>query len=145
MFPKTAFGLFMSKERYQTQQQLLDVVRHFRADGFPLDTIVQDWQYWGGEKDGVWDGKWSGMVWDRERFPDPAAMTRELHGPLHTRLMVSIWPSVGNDTALARDLDVLFGSGRALEEVRRLALDEGAPLEARKAALRTFRRAAPRA
>ena len=105
MFPKSAFGLFMSKERYQTQQQLLDVVRHFRADGFPLDTIVQDWQYWGGEKDGVWDGKWSGMVWDRERFPDPAAMTRELHGPLHARLMVSIWPSVGNDTALARELD----------------------------------------
>ena len=105
MFPKAAFGLFMSKERYTTQQQLLDVVRRFRAERFPLDYIVQDWQYWGGEKDGVWDGKWSGMVWDRERFPDPAAMTRELHGPLHAKLMVSIWPSVGNDTALAQELD----------------------------------------
>jgi alpha-D-xyloside xylohydrolase len=105
MFPKTAFGLFMSKERYQTQQQLLDVVQRFRADHFPLDTIVQDWQYWGGVKDGVWDGQWSGMVWDRERFPDPAALTRELHHKLHTQLMVSIWPSVGNDTALARELD----------------------------------------
>jgi len=105
MFPKAAFGLFMSKERYTTQQQLLDVVRRFRSDRFPLDYIVQDWQYWGGEKNGVWDGKWSGMVWDPDRFPDPAAMTRELHGPLHTQLMVSIWPSVGNDTALARELD----------------------------------------
>jgi alpha-D-xyloside xylohydrolase len=105
MFPKAAFGLFMSKERYTTQQQLLDVVRRFRADRFPLDYIVQDWQYWGGEKNGVWDGLWSGMVWDRERFPDPTAMTRELHAALHTRLMVSIWPSIGNDTALARELD----------------------------------------
>jgi len=35
MFPKAAFGLFMSKERYTTQQQLLDVVRRFRADRFP--------------------------------------------------------------------------------------------------------------
>lgn len=105
MFPKAAFGLFMSKERYQTQQQLLDVVRRFRADRFPLDYIVQDWQYWGGQKDGVWDGQWSGMVWDRERFPDPAAMTRELHGKLQVKLMASIWPSVGNDTALARELD----------------------------------------
>ena len=105
MFPKAAFGLFMSKERYTTQQQLLDVVRRFRADRFPLDVIVQDWQYWGGEKNGAWDGNWSGMVWDPERFPDPAAMTRELHGELHTKLMISIWPSVGNDTALARDLD----------------------------------------
>jgi len=109
MFPKAAFGLFMSKERYHTQQQLLDVVRRFRADHFPLDYIVQDWQYWGGEKNGPngreWDGKWSGMVWDAERFPNPAAMTRELHGTLHVKLMASIWPSVGNDTALARELD----------------------------------------
>jgi alpha-D-xyloside xylohydrolase len=104
MFPKAAFGLFMSKERYTTQQQLLDVVRRFRADRFPLDYIVQDWQYWGGEKDGAWDGKWSGMTWDPERFPDPAAMTRELHGE-HVKLMVSIWPSIGDDTALARELD----------------------------------------
>jgi alpha-D-xyloside xylohydrolase len=105
MFPKAAFGLFMSKERYTTQQQLLDVVRRLRADRFPLDYIVQDWQYWGGEKNGVWDGNWSGMVWDPERFPDPAAMARELHGELHVKLMASIWPSVGNDTALARELD----------------------------------------
>ncbi|MDG0832538.1 TIM-barrel domain-containing protein [Roseateles saccharophilus] len=109
MFPKAAFGLYMSKERYQTQQQLLEVVRRFRAEHIPLDTIVQDWQYWGGEKDGPngpeWDGQWSGMVWDRERYPDPAAMTRELHTKLHTQLMVSIWPSIGNDTALARELD----------------------------------------
>ena len=109
MFPKAAFGLFMSKERYTTQQQLLDVVRRFRADHFPLDYIVQDWQYWGGEQDGPngreWDGNWSGMVWDRERFPDPVAMARELHGELHVKLMASIWPSVGNDTALARELD----------------------------------------
>lgn len=105
MFPKAAFGLFMSKERYQTQQQLLDVVRRFRADHFPIDYIVQDWQYWGGVKDEVWDGKWSGMVWDAERFPNPAAMTRELHDQLHVKLMASIWPGVGNDTALAQELD----------------------------------------
>ncbi|MCE4539740.1 PA14 domain-containing protein [Pelomonas sp. P7] len=105
MFPKAAFGLFMSKERYHTQQQLLDVVRRFRAEHFPLDYIVQDWQYWGGEKNGVWDGQWSGMVWDAERFPSPAAMTRELHDQHHVKLMASIWPSIGNDTALARELD----------------------------------------
>jgi alpha-D-xyloside xylohydrolase len=105
MFPKAAMGLFMSKERYQTQAQLLDVVRRFRADHFPLDYIVQDWQYWGGETNGVWDGSWSGMVWDAERFPDPAGMARELHGKLNVKLMASIWPGVGNDTALARELD----------------------------------------
>lgn len=101
MFPKSAFGFFMSKERYQTQQELIDVVRRFRAERFPLDWIVQDWQYWGRAD----DGSWSGMTWDATRYPDPAALTRTLHDELHTRLMVSIWPAVGNDSALAHELD----------------------------------------
>jgi putative membrane-bound dehydrogenase-like protein len=42
-----------------------------------------------------------------------------------------------------RNLDVLFGDGRALDEVRRLALDEKAELEARKAALRVLVEARP--
>lgn len=101
MFPKAAFGLFMSKERYQTQDRLIEVVRNFRREGFPLDYIVQDWQYWGGDKDGTW----SGMIWNRERFPDPAGLTKTLHDELHVKLMNSIWPSIGNDTALAHELD----------------------------------------
>jgi putative heme-binding domain-containing protein len=43
----------------------------------------------------------------------------------------------------ARPLDVLFGDGRALEEVRRLALDEGAPIESRRDALATLIDARP--
>jgi len=101
MFPKSAFGLWMSKERYKTQQQLIDVVKRFRSESIPLDNIVQDWQYWGGDKDGTW----SGMIWNKERFPDPVALTRTLHNELHVKLMNSIWPSVGNDTDLARELD----------------------------------------
>jgi len=98
--PKAAFGLFMSKERYQTQQRLIEVVRNFRAAQFPLDYIVQDWQWWGGE-----DGTWSGMVWNKDRYPDPAGLTQTLHQDLHAKLMISIWPTVGNDTALAHELD----------------------------------------
>jgi len=101
MFPKAAFGLFMSKERYKTQDQVLDVARRFRREGFPLDYMVQDWQYWGTDHDGFW----SGMTWDKTRYPDPAAMTRTLHDDLHAKLMISIWPSVGNDTDLAHELD----------------------------------------
>jgi putative membrane-bound dehydrogenase-like protein len=40
--------------------------------------------------------------------------------------------------ARVRELDVLFGDGRALDEVRRLALDDKAGLDERKAALRTL-------
>ncbi|SEN07406.1 alpha-D-xyloside xylohydrolase [Duganella sp. CF517] len=54
MYAKQAFGLFMSKERYQTQARLLEVAQTFRNEQFPLDYIVQDWQYWGSDKDGTW-------------------------------------------------------------------------------------------
>ena len=101
MFPKAAFGFFMSKERYKTQDRLIEVARTFRKEGFPIDYIVQDWQYWGSDRDGTW----SGMIWDPERFPDPAALTKTLHEELHVKLMNSIWPSIGNDTALAHELD----------------------------------------
>ncbi|MBN2163358.1 MAG: DUF5110 domain-containing protein [Pontiellaceae bacterium] len=105
MFPKQALGLFMSKERYTTQKRLVEVAETFRKEQFPLDYIVQDWQYWGGGSwGGEWDGYWSGMVWNKERYPDPEAMTRAVHD-LNMKLMISIWPSVGNDTALARELD----------------------------------------
>lgn len=100
MYPKQAFGLFMSKERYQTKARLLEVAQTFRKEQFPLDYIVQDWQYWGSDQ----DGSWSGMTWNPERFPDPKGMTRALHD-MNLKLMVSIWPSIGNDTALARELD----------------------------------------
>jgi alpha-D-xyloside xylohydrolase len=90
----------MSKERYKTQAQLVDIARTFRKEQFPLDYIVQDWQYWGSDK----DGSWSGMTWDPVRYPDPAGMARDIHG-LNMKLMVSIWPSIGNDTALAHELD----------------------------------------
>ena len=100
MYPKQAFGLFMSKERYETQARLVEVAQTFRKEQFPLDYIVQDWQYWGGAN----DGSWSGMTWNRERFPDPKGLTKAIHD-MHLKLMVSIWPSIGNDTALGKELD----------------------------------------
>jgi len=100
MYPKQALGLFMSKERYQTQARIVEVAQTFRKEQFPLDYIVQDWQYWGSDKDGTW----SGMIWNKERYPDPEGMTKAIHD-LNMKLMISIWPSVGNDTPLAHELD----------------------------------------
>ena len=84
MLPKWAFGYVQSKERYTSQEELLEVVREYRARGLPLDCIVLDWKSWTGEL-------WGQKTLDPERFPDPQRMTAELHA-LHARLMVSIWP-----------------------------------------------------
>ena len=63
MFPKAAFGYFQSKERYKSAQELIDVVSRFRELGYPIDWIVQDWQYWDAR-----DDRWNAMQWDKSRF-----------------------------------------------------------------------------
>ena len=84
MLPRWAFGYLQSKERYQTQAELLEVAREYRARQLPLDCIVLDWKSWTGEL-------WGQKSLDPARFPDPQAMVDELHR-LDVRLMVSIWP-----------------------------------------------------
>lgn len=100
MFPKAALGYFQSKERYKSQQELIDIVSRFRSLHYPIDFIVQDWQYWDPAHD-----HWNAMVWDPKRYPDPKALCDTLHNDLHVKLMNSIWPDVGDDTDVARELD----------------------------------------
>ncbi len=84
MLPKWAFGYVQSKERYVTQEELLDVVREYRSRNLPLDCIVLDWKSWPGDL-------WGQKSLDPQRFPDPDGLTAALHD-LHAHLMVSIWP-----------------------------------------------------
>jgi len=85
MMPKWSMGFWQCRERYQTQEQLLSVVKKFRERQIPLDSIVQDWFYWP-------EDKWGSHDFDPNRFPDPAGMVKELHEELHTHIMISVWP-----------------------------------------------------
>jgi alpha-D-xyloside xylohydrolase len=85
IMPKWAMGLWQSRERYVSQEQLLNVVSEFRTRKIPLDNIVLDWQYW--EPD-----KWGSHEFDSTRFPDPEGMVKELHDELNARIMISVWP-----------------------------------------------------
>ena len=100
MFPRQAYGFFMSKERYSTQQEVIGIVETFRKNHYPLDFIVQDWQYWTDKP-----GNWTSMTWDPDRYPDPKAMCDTIHNDLHAKVMISIWPTVGDDCDLGRELD----------------------------------------
>lgn len=84
MLPKWAFGYIQSKERYKSQQELIEVVKEYRKRQIPLDVIVLDWMSWPGDL-------WGEKILDKERFPDPEGMMDELHS-MNARLMVSIWP-----------------------------------------------------
>jgi alpha-D-xyloside xylohydrolase len=91
MMPRWAFGLWQSRQRYRTAQELLDVVKGFRDRGIPFDNIVQDWFYW--KRDA-----WGSHEFDPARFPDPAGMIRTIHDQYHARLMISVWPKFYSGT-----------------------------------------------
>lgn len=82
--PDFALGLWQSKLRYRTQDELLAVAREYRDRGIPLAVIVADFFHWPVQ------GDWR---FDPREWPDPAAMTAELKA-MGTELLVSVWPTV---------------------------------------------------
>jgi alpha-D-xyloside xylohydrolase len=90
MFPKWAFGLFQSQDRYKSQAEVLSVKDKYRNAKIPLDVIVQDWFYWEPNVIG------SHVMWP-ERYPDPKGMVDELHAA-NIHAMISIWPVFSKGT-----------------------------------------------
>ena len=43
--PKWAMGYWQSRERYKTQEEILDALKEFRKRQIPIDNIVLDWSY----------------------------------------------------------------------------------------------------
>lgn len=90
MYPKWAFGLFQSQDRYLTQEEVLSVKDGYRKNHIPVDVIVQDWYYWDPFPIGV-------HVMNPDRYPDPKKMVAELH-KANIKGMISIWPVFGKGT-----------------------------------------------
>ena len=83
--PKWAFGYHQSKERYRSPNEVLEVARRFRESKFPIDLIIQDWQYWGQHG-------WNACRFDEERYPYATGLIAQLHAS-NLRYIVSVWPS----------------------------------------------------
>ena len=84
MMPDYGMGFWQCKLRYQTQDEILEVAREYKRRGLPIDVIVVDFFHWPHQ------GDWK---FDKDYWPDPAAMVRELK-EMGIELMVSIWPTV---------------------------------------------------
>ncbi|WP_026504559.1 glycoside hydrolase family 31 protein [Butyrivibrio sp. NC3005] len=78
------FGLWQSRLRYRTQDEVLSVVRRYKELGIKLDVIVIDFFHW--TRQGDWQ-------FDPEYWPDPKAMIDEIHS-YGTKVIVSVWPTV---------------------------------------------------
>ncbi|MGD0339984.1 MAG: glycoside hydrolase family 31 protein, partial [Bacteroidota bacterium] len=90
MYPKWVFGYIQSKQKYNTQEEIVSVVKGFRDRKFPLDVIVQDWQYWP-------EGQWGQKSFNRKNYPDPAQMVNDIHN-MNAKIIISIWPNMTKGT-----------------------------------------------
>lgn len=97
LLPKWAYGFWQSRQRYQTQEQLLSVVREYRKRRIPFDNIVLDWFYWP-------ENAWGCHCFDAPRFPDPKGMVDEVHA-LNSRIMISVWAKFYPTTEHGKALD----------------------------------------
>jgi alpha-D-xyloside xylohydrolase len=98
MYGKYAYGYWQSKEHYDTQEELLTVARKYRKLKIPIDNMIQDWDYWNGNKN------WGSMEFDKTLFPEPQKMMDELHA-MHFHAIISIWPAIGPNTEFYKEME----------------------------------------
>ena len=104
MLPLWTYGFHQSRERYKSQDELLEVVEKYRKLGIPFDGIIQDWQYWGSNY------TWNAMEFISPEFDRAQEMIDKVHDN-NAHLSISIWSSFGPQTKQYRELaekDLLF-------------------------------------
>lgn len=87
MPPKWALGYIQSRNRYRSQDEILQIARGYRRRGLPCDVVVIDW---------LWFETFGDLRWDREKWPDPKGMSREL-ASMGFRLLQAQHPYVDED------------------------------------------------
>ena len=97
IMPKWAMGYWQSRERYKTQEEILDALKEFRKRQIPIDNIVLDWSYWP-------ENAWGSHEFDKARFPDPKGMVDSIHA-LNAKMMISVWPKFYMTTEHYKEFD----------------------------------------
>lgn len=105
LLPDWALGFHQSRNRYASQQEVMDVVERMKDEGIPLSTIFVDYHYWG--KYGTGSHRF-----DEAHFPDVTAMIDRLHKEYDVKVVLTVWPCFKPDTP---NYDDLSGQGYILE------------------------------
>ncbi|CAF1199178.1 unnamed protein product [Adineta ricciae] len=86
--PRFASGFWQSKNRYRTQQELLEVAKGYHDRQIPVSVIVIDYFHWTSF------GDWQ---FNKTCWPDIVQMMDQLKA-YNMNLMVSVWPHVANNS-----------------------------------------------
>lgn len=103
--PKYAFGYWWCRYWQYSDFEFVDLAKHIRSFGIPIDVMVLDMDWhdtWTlghkgtpNPKDefGQWVG-WTGYTWKKELFPNPANHLRDLHN-LGLKTTLNLHPASG--------------------------------------------------
>lgn len=89
MLPRWALGNWWSRYYSYTQEEYMALMDRFAEEKLPISVAIQDmgWHY--VDIDPKYGKGWTGYTWNKELFPDPAGMMKELHEKgLHVSLNV---------------------------------------------------------
>lgn len=84
IMPDWLFGYWQSRERYKTQDEIVDALKGFRDRKLPIDNIVMDWNYWVPDS-------WGAFTFDPTRFRSAKQMIDDIHN-MNAKIMISCWP-----------------------------------------------------
>lgn len=96
--PKNLLGLWQSKLRYQTQEEVYDVVEKYEKLGIKLSVIVIDFFHW--TEQGHYD-------FDSKYWPNPKKMVDDLKEK-GIEVMISVWPTISTN---AKNFDEYLEKG----------------------------------
>ena len=97
LMPRWALGYIHCRERFHSQDEILQTANRFQSERLPVSVLVQDWQYWG--KHG-----WNSMQFDEDHYPNPRLLTDSLHS-MGMRLMVSVWSKIDRHSQVGQQME----------------------------------------
>ncbi|MFY0601280.1 MAG: DUF5110 domain-containing protein [Cyclobacteriaceae bacterium] len=101
--PKKSLGYIQCKQRYKTQNEVLEVARKYREKDYPIDYMIVDWFHWNELGD---------LNMNTERWPDAGAMNAELKN-MNINCMISCWPRF---TSGSTNFDILNKNGWLMKD-----------------------------
>lgn len=87
MIPMWALGHQISRYSYYPESSVIDVLKEYKKEGFPVSSLYLDIDY-------AQDMKV--FSWNKDRFPDPKSMVKKVHS-LGAKVIVNIGPGVKVD------------------------------------------------
>lgn len=105
LLPRWAYGLWFSRNRFHSQDEILGVARAFEDHRFPLDALLQDYFYWaptGAPRSGI---NWGSHKFASDRYPDPKDMITDLHMLYSVHFLPVVWPKFNPETTNGSELE----------------------------------------